>query len=143
MSVLMEGVAVSLMTGCTLSELNLSNNSFGNKGESADANCLLLWLSGGRCAGMEHVASALAAEVPIARLVLADNKLGDAAGVALGEVLAKNKSTRQLVLSRNSIGKKGWQAIAEGLNDNRALESLELAHCELDRIALVISGCFG
>ena len=79
LSVLMEGIAVSLMTGCSLNELNLSHNAFGNKGKNT------FWLmicvdfdnenSLTHTQGMEHVASALNAEVPIARLLLADNKL--------------------------------------------------------------------
>ena len=114
-SVLMTGLAASMMTGGSLRELNLSDNAFGDK-------------------GLEHVSEAMSKEVPIERLVLARCKLSNAGAASLAPVLRGNKSTAQLVLAGNGISRKGWLELANGLADNKALLGLDIGALEAGKV---------
>ena len=55
------------------------------------------------------------ASVPIAKLTLADNDLGDAAAEVIAEQLKTNKSITYLSLHKNKIGDRGGKALAQAL----------------------------
>lgn len=60
----------------------------------------------------------------VQRLVLAKNKLGDAAAVMIAEALKRNESLTFLSLAGNNVGEAGGIALAEALSVNTSLKSL-------------------
>jgi Ran GTPase-activating protein (RanGAP) involved in mRNA processing and transport len=76
-------------------------------------------------AGINCLAAALGMSRSVQHVELAHCEISPACGVALGSMLADNRSIKTLILSWNRLG-YGVAALAAGLADNRALDTLDL-----------------
>ena len=85
--------------------------------------------------GFEHIATGLceAKDIPLAKLYLRTNALGDTSVDSLCQFLESNSTLEKLDLSRNSIGTAGGVAIFNSFHRNRVsrIRCLNLSHNEI------------
>ena len=91
-----------------ITELDLANNGFGDRGAIA-------------------LAEMLKESRTLQQLNISDNSIGQGGATTLAEVLKENGTLQQLNVSRNSIGPGGATALAEMLKENGTLQQLDVS----------------
>ena len=97
-----------------LKVLDLSFNKIGDRGVKALAKLL-------------HFTS----PVPLEKLILADNLIGEEGGLYLGPILQQNKTLTHLSMRLNNIYDRGCEALFVALKRNKCLSHLCLSACSL------------
>ena len=122
---------------CTLTSLDLGQNTVGADGATALAKALCsnttlrrLDLCQNRVGhdGASLLGKALWQNTTLQELRLASNNVDDGAAVDLGEGLKENGSVQVLDLSHNAVQHAGFKEICEALMTNHALSDLDLSH---------------
>ena len=126
----------ALAVNSSLTNLDLSKNSFGNSGASSLAQALAvnssltnLDLSKTRFgnSGAACLAQALAVNSSLTKLDLSENRFGNSGAASLAQALAVNSSLTKLDLSENRFGNSGAASLAQALAVNSSLTSLDLS----------------
>ena len=100
-------LCLALRVNTSLTTLDLSENSIGDKGASS-------------------LSEALRVNTSLTSLHLSENSIGDEGASSLSEALTVNTSLTSLHLSENSIGGEGASSLSEALRVNTSLTSLDL-----------------
>ena len=126
----------ALAVNSSLTNLDLSKNSFGNSGASSLAQALAvnssltnLDLSKTRFgnSGAACLAQALAVNSSLTKLDLSENRFGNSGAASLAQALAVNSSLTNLDLSENRFGNSGAASLAQALAVNSSLTNLDLS----------------
>ena len=128
-------LCLALRVNTSLTSLDLSENSIGDKGASSLSEALrvntsltslnLVCTSIG-VEGISSLSEALRVNTSLTSLNLRYNSIGDEGASSLSEALRVNTSLTSLNLSRNSIGNEGASSLSEALRVNTSLTSLNL-----------------
>ena len=126
----------TLKVNTSLSSLDLSRNSIGNKGANLLAQALRvntslssLDLSRNSIGieGANSLAQALRVNTSFSSFALSRNSIGNEGAKSLAQALRVNTSLSSLDLSDNSIGNEGANSLAQALRVNTSLSSLDLS----------------
>ena len=106
-------LGTTLVGNAVLTTLDLSNNQLCGLDRFGDGTY--------NPSGIQAIASALAVNAVLNKLVLSFNSIYDEGAIALGEALKSNKTLKELELVYCDIGAEGGKALASALSEGSAV----------------------